>query len=239
MTGVRHASIRAWPGAPPVLVTVAHGTRCGAGQRQVVELVDALRRRAPELRVELAYLDIESPSLRELATRLDRPGVAVPLLFAAGYHVRTDIPAALRGTPVTATPALGPDPLLTAALARRVREAGPLPDAVVLAAAGSSDPRAQADVRAVARDLSAAIDRPVRAGYASAASPRVSEAVARCRDAGHGTVGIAAMLLADGHFYRTLYAAGADTVTRPLGTTVIDLILARYAEAHHPVRRAG
>lgn len=56
----------------------------------------------------MAYLDIERPHLSTVAARLDRPAVAVPLLFAAGHHVRTDIPAALAGAPVTAAPPLGP-----------------------------------------------------------------------------------------------------------------------------------
>ncbi|MGH3736615.1 MAG: sirohydrochlorin chelatase [Micromonosporaceae bacterium] len=235
-SGPAATSIRA---APPVLVAVAHGTRCRTGQEQVRQLVDAIRRRRPGLRIELAYLDIEQPGLGAVARGLDRPAVAVPLLFAAGYHVRTDIPAELRGTTVTAAAPLGPDPLLTEALVRRLREAGPLPDAVVLAAAGSSDPRARADVRAVARELATAIDRPVRAGYASAATPRVDAAVASLRGDGARRVGVAAMLLADGHFHRSLHTAGADTVTRPLGTTVVDLILSRYHDALTPVRRAG
>lgn len=239
MTGVRGAAGAGAAGAAPALVAVAHGTRCPTGQAQVRRLVAALAERRPELRVEVGYLDIERPSLRAVAARLDRPAVAVPLLFAAGYHVRSDIPAALHGTGVTAAPPMGPDPALTAALVTRLRQAGPLPDAVVLAAAGSSDPRAQADVRAVARDLAAAIDRPVRAGYASAATPRPAEAVARLREAGASRVGIAAMLLADGHFYRSLYAAGADTVTRPLGTTVVDLILSRYDAALAPISQAS
>ncbi|MGH3714207.1 MAG: sirohydrochlorin chelatase [Micromonosporaceae bacterium] len=232
MTGVRSA--------PPALIAVAHGTRCATGQAQVRRLVTALRERRPELRVEVAYLDIERPGLRSVATRLDGSAVAVPLLFAAGYHVRSDIPAALHGTPVIAAPPMGPDPALTSALVSRLRQAGPLPDAVVLAAAGSSDPRAQADVRVVARDLAAAIGRPVRAGYASAAQPRVGQAVAELREAGARRIGIAAMLLADGHFYRSLYAAGADTVSRPLGTTMIDLILSRYSHtARRPLLQAS
>jgi len=226
----------------PSLIAVAHGTRCATGQAQVRRLVTAVRQHRPELDVTLAYLDIERPHLRTVAARLRRPAVAVPLLFAAGYHVRADIPAALRGAPVAAAPPLGPDPALTAALTARLAQADALDaDAIVLAAAGSSDPRAVADVREVARDLAAATARPVVAGYASAAAPRVDEAVTMVRAAGAERVAIAAMLLADGQFYRSLGAAGADVLTRPLGAhpTVIDLILRRYDEADFPLSQTG
>lgn len=226
----------------PRLIAVAHGTRCETGQAQVRRLVAAVRARRPELDVDVAYLDIERPHLSAVAARLDRPAVAVPLLFAAGYHVRTDIPAAVAGAPVAAAPPLGPDPALITALLARLREADGLSaDGIVLAAAGSSDPRAQADVRAVAAALSRGAGRPVLAGYASAADPRVPEAVARLRATGAKRIAIAAMLLADGQFYRSLTAAGADVVTRPLGRhpAVVDLILSRYDAMRRPLRQTG
>ena len=76
-----------------------------------------------------------------------RRAVLVPLLLASGYHDRVDLPAAIAAArPGTAhASVLGPDPRLAVALADRLREAGRRPgEAVVLAAAGSSDPTAVA-----------------------------------------------------------------------------------------------
>jgi sirohydrochlorin ferrochelatase len=219
---------------PPALIAVAHGTRHATGQGEVRELVRAVRRRRPDLEVRLAYLDVEQPRLRTLAATLDRPAVVVPLLFTTGYHVRADIPDAVRGTPVTVAPPLAPDPALAVALHARLAEVGGLDaDAIVLAAAGSHDPAAQPAVHRVAGDLAARVDRLVLPGYASAARPRVGEVVARLREAGAGRVAVAAMLLADGHFHRSLAAAGADVVSPPLGRhpALVELVLSRH---RHP-----
>ena len=51
------------------------------------------------------------------------------------------------------------------------------------------------------------------------------------RAAGARRVAVAAYLLVDGLFYRSLYRAGADAITAPLATrrnAVVDLVLDRY-----------
>lgn len=211
--------------AGPVLVVVAHGTRSGRGRQQIRTLAAAVAARRPGIDVRLAYLDVQQPRLADLVARLDRPAVVVPLLLSSGYHVRVDIPAALAGVDAVATRPLGPDPLLVELLATRIRAAGPA-DAVVLAAAGSSDARSRADVQAVAR----ALPMPVHVGYASTSAPRVPDVVAGLRAAGAARVTVAAYLLAEGLFHRTLHRAGADAVTGPLATdpAVADLVLHRY-----------
>ena len=73
---------------------------------------------------------------------------------------------------------LGPDPGLVPALAGRLRAAGVPPGTpVVLAAAGSSDPRAAGDARHQAALLASHLQAPVLAAFASAARPTVGEAV--------------------------------------------------------------
>ncbi|MCX9191607.1 cobalamin biosynthesis protein CbiX [Carbonactinospora thermoautotrophica] len=239
------------PDAEPVLLAVAHGTRHPVGRAQVRALVRQVR----ALDVRLAYVDVQQPSLPDVLATLDRPAVVVPLLLTAGYHVRVDIPAAVlaRGADpaphdpahrdtapgVVVAPPLGPDPILAELLHERLREAGGLrADAVVLAAAGSSDPRALADVAQVAADLAERLPVPVRVGYASAAHPRVPQAVAELRAAGFRRVAVASFLLADGFFHQSLAAAGADVVTRPLGAhpLLARLVLERYRAA---ASRAG
>jgi len=155
----------------------------------------------------------------------------VPLLLTAGYHVRVDIASAVAGTPVVAAPPLHDDRLI-AALADRVNASGPA-DAVVLAAAGSSDPRARADVAAVASSLPFAC----HVAYASPSlTPRVPDVVAELRSKGASRLVVAAYLLVDGLFHRSLFGAGADAVTAPLIThpAVAELVLQRYDAALPP-----
>jgi sirohydrochlorin ferrochelatase len=159
--------------------------------------------------------------------------VVVPLLLSSGYHDRVDLPAAIRSARPDAAQAavLGPDPLLAGALAARLAEAGRQPgDAVVLAAAGSSDPEAVAAVHAQAALLAAELDVPVTAAFGSTALPDVRSAVAAARP---GRVAIAPYLLAPGFFTDRLAEAGADVVAAPLGAhpAVVTLALRRYDEA--------
>ena len=210
------------------LVLVAHGTRSSAGQAQVHAVASAVRRRAPGLDLRLAYADVQHPHVRDVAAALDGPAVVVPLLLTAGYHVRVDIAGAVAGRDAVATAPLGNDPRLIAELAARIAAAGPA-DAVVLAAAGSSDPRSIAEVQAVARALPG---DPV-IGYAAGPSPRVPDVVAGLRAAGAGRIVVGAYLLVDGVFHRGLGRAGADAVTAPLATSpvVAEAVLDRYRAA--------
>jgi sirohydrochlorin ferrochelatase len=219
----------------PRLLAVAHGTRNPAGQRQVRHLVERVRARRPGLEVDVAYLDVQEPRLEKVVATTDEGTVAVPLLLAAGYHVHTDSPAdvAANGRIVVSRP-LGPDAVLATLLADGLREVatvGPA-DGVVVAAAGSRDRRAQRDVETVTRHLESLVPGPVRAAYATAAQPGVPEAVATLRVDGARRVFVAAYLLADGWFYRSLQGVGADAVTAPLVSRpeLVDLVLARYDE---------
>ncbi len=106
-------------------------------------------------------------------------------------------------------------------------------DAVVLAGAGSLRDRAVAEVRAAAAALSRAVNRPAVAGFVTAASPTVAEAVAQVRAAGHRRVAIASYLLAPGRFSEQLLLAGADAVAAPIGVhpLLVDLIVDRWRAA--------
>jgi sirohydrochlorin ferrochelatase len=224
--------------------------------------------------VRAAFLDHCAPSLPQVLGSLSdgraHSCVVVPLLLTAAYHSKSDIPAQLaaasvasaasaidasgaaHGVAVRCAATLGPHPLLLAALERRLREAGVPVDsaagrartAVVLAAAGSSDPAANATIA----DLAAAWqrDRGWRAvipAYASAAGPSPAEAVTALGggDAGSadgtGPVVVASYLLAPGFFAdkirTTSLEAGASAVSGVLGAApeVADVVLARYREA--------
>ncbi|GIE78230.1 hypothetical protein Aph02nite_41800 [Actinoplanes philippinensis] len=156
-----------------------------------------------------------------------QPGaVVVPLLLSAGYHVRVDIAEAVAGTGFPVTAPLGPDDVFLESLRRNVPGHA---DAIVLASAGSSDPLW---VRGI-REVAAGLPGRVELGYTSGSGPRVADVVARLRAEGARTVAVAAYLLAEGLFYRTLHSAGADAVTPPLchDAQVADLVLGRFDSA--------
>ncbi|GAA3439411.1 sirohydrochlorin chelatase [Kutzneria kofuensis] len=215
------------------LVLAAHGTRDPAGAVAVEQIAAAVRLRLPGVDVEVAYVDVRSPSLTEVLRSVVGPAVVVPAFLAAGYHVRVDVPQQilLSGCPsVTVTPALGPDDLVLDAVYDRLVAAGwGYGTPVVLAAAGSSDTRAVADVHRAARRLSVLTRSAVQVGFITSARPSVPEAVASCR----GRVAIASWLLAPGLFHQRLADMGADLVSEPIGAhpRVVELVVRRALAA--------
>lgn len=220
------------------LVLVAHGSRDDAAHACVEEIVDAVRVALPDVDVRLGYVDVRGPKVDDAVAGLDG-AVVVPAFLASGYHVRTDLPAQLAESAVppdrfVVTPAIGPDPLLARAARGRLAEAGwRYGDAVVLAAAGSSDPAALAEVRTAGRMLAAEVGRRVRVGFVASAAPRVDAVVAGLRAAGEQRIAVASWLLAPGVFHTRLAGVGADVVAAPLGAhrDVVATILARYRTA--------
>jgi sirohydrochlorin ferrochelatase len=162
------------------------------------------------------------------------------LLLGHAYHSRVDIPAALPAAlhPVVQADVLGPDDLVVTALERRLTEVGvALGDpatAVVLAAAGSSDPAAVAEVRAVAARWRDSGWADVIAAFGSAAEPTIASAVRALRASGVPRVAVSAYLLFPGRFATTIAAdaaaEGGDVTAAPLGAApeLVDLVLRRY-----------
>jgi sirohydrochlorin ferrochelatase len=227
--------------SPPVLVACAHGTRSPAGRRLIAELALAARRLRPGLETWAAFVDVQPPTVADVVAELAAEGqrtVVVPLLLSGGYHVHVDIAQAVeRHRTAAAARPLGPDPRLVEVLADRLVQAGADPadasTAVVLAAAGSSDPRSVADVEETAALLRRSWTGPVTIGYGSAARPTVPAAVTAARDAGAPRAVVAAYLLAPGHFHDQLAGAGADAVTAPLlpDERIAAVLLDRYDAA--------
>ncbi|WP_372341510.1 sirohydrochlorin chelatase [Nocardia sp. CC216A] len=212
-----------------------HGARpCGCGVGTAVSARPAID--AP--RVRTAFVDVLGPSPAEVLRNLDAvPAVVVPAFLASGYHVYQDVPrevAASAHDAVAVTHAMGPDPALAAIMRMRLRAAGWRPgDAVVFAAAGSSDARARQDVRRAAGLLAEQIGGPVRTAYIATGAPRVPEVVAQVRESGARRVFIASYLLAHGLFHQRLHECGADGVADPIGVhpAVVRLIADRYRTA--------
>ena len=243
------------PAGPPALLLVAHGTREDAGAEVSGQLAEAVQRRLPEAPVRLAFADVRPPTVGHVlpalldaleVSRVREVGAAaevimVPAFLAAGYHVRRDLPAQLAAAGVAdrvrVTPVLGADPRLVAAAEARLRAAGwRRGDATVLAAAGSSDPSARAEVAAVARVLGRRLGCSVHVGYLAGGVPSVGELVTRLREerpGGRRRVAVASWLLAPGVFQRRLLSAGADVSADPLGVRrgVVDAVLTRYWDA--------
>lgn len=235
------ASARPDPTTPvhPALLLALHGTRDSQG----TAVAHALALRVSEhlnIPVRLGFADVLAPDVGLAAARIPGPVVVVPAFLAAGYHVRVDIPQQLARAgraDAVITPALGEDPHLITAAARRLAEAGHQPgQAVVLAAAGSSDPQARAQVRRAADRLAQTLAAPVQVGYIATATPTVTQAVADLRARGHQRVAVASWLLAPGLFHRRLHQCGADTVAAPLcpDPGVAQAVAQRYLSAAIP-----
>lgn len=242
----------------PVLLLVAHGTRNPAGVEVIARLADSVSAALAEsasgpladsvgegrsasahgVSVRVAFVDVLGPSpadvLRELPD--DAPVVAVPAFLASGYHVHADLPREITESGhrhVHVTPALGPDPALARVMGERLRAAGVASsDHVVLAAAGSSDVRALADVRTAADQLADVMQCPVEVAYVATGEPRVADVVGAATASGARVV-VASYLLAPGLFHTRLGSTGAAAVTDPLGVHpgVTALIVDRYRTA--------
>lgn len=221
----------------PVLIGCAHGTREPAGQATIRNLLEEVRL-ATALEVREAYVDVHGPTIGEVVASVgrDQPlgAVVVPLLLAGGYHVYVDIAQATENrSDVRAAPALGPDPRLVEIVVQRLREAS-VPDGtrLVFAAAGSSDPRSQADTDAAAGLLRQRWSGRVDIAFAAGHPPSVADTVARARAEGDAPVAVASYLLAPGVFQQRLEQAGADYVTAPLAPhpLLVDIVAERFRD---------
>lgn len=233
------------PPRPPVLVAVAHGSRDPEALRTAHALLERIRDARPGLPVRLGHIEIDRPPLDEVLADLRGEVVLVPLMLTRGHHATRDIPGALARAPHlrgrVAAP-LGPHPLLAEALHDRLVEAGWRTGSsravwgagIVLAAAGSRDPRSARDTEATAALLRARLggDVPVAPAYASA-EPDVASAARRLAAAGRDRVAVASCFAAPGRFATAAAAAAPWIAAAPLGAhpAVAALVLHRYDRA--------
>lgn len=231
------------------LILAAHGTRRPSG----IAMIGDLAAQVSELvgrTVQVAFVDVLGPTPGEVLSRLAdadlpaEPAIVVPAFLSRGYHVRSDLPAhvAASGHPsVIVTPALGPGPDIARIVGERLLKCGWRPgDSVILGAAGTSDPTAQADLCHTAAQLSALVGSRVDLGFAATGTPDIHQAVARARRDGARRVVIASYLLAEGLFQERLRGCGADLVTEPLGSHpgLARLVANRFRRAT-PARAGG
>ncbi len=235
----------------PALVALAHGSRDPRSAATIQALCGEVRSMRPDLRIEAAFLEHSRPSFSTVVDKLVRAGydeiVVVPLLLAEAYHAKVDVPAAIAAAEakhenlkVRASNILGLETVFLEVLDRRLRAALREArvrelDALVLAAAGSSDPLANQAVARLARLWGTKHKLPTVAAFASAAPPATGEAVRQFRAEGRRHIAVGSMFLAPGTLpdraAELALEAGAVAVSAPLGadTEVARTILARYA----------
>jgi sirohydrochlorin ferrochelatase len=235
----------------PALVALAHGSRDPRSAATIKALVGEVRAMRPDLRIEPAFLDLSKPSFQTTVDKLVRAGydeiVVVPLLLTEAYHAKVDVPSAIaeatarhENLKIRGTRVLGLEPVFLEVLDRqlrtalkeaRVREL----DALVLAAAGTSDALANQAVARLARLWGAKHKLPTVAAFASAAPPATGEAVRQFRAEGRRHIAVGSLFLAPGRLpdraAELALEAGAVAVSEPLGADpeVARTILARYA----------
>jgi sirohydrochlorin ferrochelatase len=237
--------------AAPALVALAHGSRDPRSAATITALVDEVRSMRPDLRIEAAFLELSKPSFETVVNKLVRAGydeiVVVPLLLTEAYHAKVDVPEAIAaaterhpGLTIRASKVLGMEAAFLEVLDLRLREALKDArvrelDALVLAAAGSSDPLANQAVARLARTWGTRHKLPVTAAFASAAPPAAGEAVRAFRAEGRRHIAVASFFLAPGFLpdraAELSLEAGAVAVSAPLGAhpEVARVVLARYA----------
>ncbi|MCC2591963.1 hypothetical protein LKO27_00765 [Tessaracoccus sp. OS52] len=214
------------------LIIALHGTRHRRGVEFADELRAAVSAAAPGVPVEIGWVDIHDELLAETVQRFER-SVIVPAFLAAGYHVDHDVEEAVAqsGGRAVATGHVGPE--LVRAIADRLLAAGPLGDAVVLAAIGSSRPGANAEVLATAERLSELVERPVGTGFIYASQPTLAQAVEQLNADGHHDLTVATHALAPGLYLDHIAALGLRAVAEPIGIHphLVSAIVSRYRAA--------
>lgn len=221
------------------LVMLAHGTANPDGREVVYAVGRAVAQRLPDVVTTVGFVDVCKPSADEvLAAHPD--AVVVPYLLTSGFHVRSDIPAAMAraGGSASATKAFGVTPEVVDVLLDRLNEKlesneGAQIDSGMLAAAGSSDARARQEVLCTAAVLAACWGKPVRAGFMTGPGPRAADVLSDLQASNEGEVAVLSYLLATGHFHTKAMALGADVVTEPLGVhdRLVDAVVGRYRSA--------
>ena len=224
--------------AVPRLLALAHGTASSQGRATTGRLIVALRSTRPQVPVELCFLDVASPRLPDAldAHASDAtPTVVVPVLLSTGFHVQTDIPAAVADRAHTVVARhLGPHRLLVDAVLDRLP--GDPGDATVLVGAGSSRDEARAELDATAALLAERLGGPV--DVLTMADDLTGELQRR-----PSPVRVATYLLAEGRFTETLEqaAAGIARVATPIGVhpALVELVWSRYDDAVATIASGG
>lgn len=218
------------------ILLVGHGTRNLTGQQQFLRLTEHLRAAVSPRRLEIAYIELQSPTIEAALLRMHSEGIkkvalSPALLFAAG-HAKQDVPEA-----VDRAKQLAPDlevffaeplgcheALLELAaikfqnsLAPVLRGEGPaaqqitdLKPALVLIGRGSSDPSAIAHCQEFAAKLAARLKIEQHfTGFIAIAKPSLPEVLKQAAASGAKQIVVQPHLLFSGEMLDTTAAAVA------------------------------
>ena len=235
---------RAWGTAAPAAPQLVLALRRQGSREQAwhVRLLGrAVARRLPGMRVSLACVDRDLPSLSDVMASSTAPSVIVPLWLLGTDRVQRTLftASALSPQSVQIAAPLGPDRLVADVLAWRLRAAGArVGDPVVLAVPTPADPDAHRDVVQAAAMLRARWGgAPVAVAY-TAGSPRTVDAAVRAlRRTGPQQVAVAPYTLMPGMGATSVRLqagqAGASVVAEPPGMhpLVVELVVRRHLAA--------
>ena len=177
-----------------------------------------------EYKVHEAYVDVQTPSVDEVAQALpdDEPCVIVPVLLSTGFHTQVDLRRAARTSGVKdihIAASLGPDARLAHLQRTRLEEvgwhekiaAGSAAPPIVQGAAGSSRQDGRADMQRAADLLAEVLHTPTRNAFIAAIEPTIID-IARQEQPRFASP----YLLADGFFVkkmrRDIEAVSASTI---------------------------
>ncbi|MEO8410824.1 MAG: CbiX/SirB N-terminal domain-containing protein [Propionivibrio sp.] len=80
----------------PALILFAHGARDPEWASPLQRVREAVRTQAPQLRVELAFLEFMAPNLEDCVGALVAAGcgriIIAPMFIAQGGHLKNDVP---------------------------------------------------------------------------------------------------------------------------------------------------
>ena len=202
--------------AAPALMALAHGSRDPRSAATIKALVDEVTQAAPRpAGRDGVPRAVQAVASTRWSTSSSRRGfdeiVVVPLLLTDAYHAKVDVPAAVAeadarhaGLAVRATSILGLEPCFLEVLDVRMREALSAArvrelDALVLAAAGSSDPLANQSVARLARLWGTHHKLPVTRGVRLGGSRRPpARPCAPSASEGRRHIAVASLFLAPG-----------------------------------------
>ncbi len=120
--------------SPIALLIIAHGSRRAEANFELVELAESLRRQSHYHLIEIAYLELATPTIAEGACHCVEKGarqvVLLPYFLSSGVHVRQDLQMSCSeltkrypGVGFVLAEPLGKHPLLTQILWQRAQEA--------------------------------------------------------------------------------------------------------------------
>lgn len=222
------------------LITLGHGSRHKAAQHGVDTLAAAAGK-ALKVAAHSAYLDLNEPSLLDVATSLAAAGhrraVVVPLLFTTAFHHQVDVPAAVQeaqgrsGLDLELASSLGVGKDIAHILARRVDRDAPIDADIALYSVGTSNKKANQSVTDLADTLAGLTGRTV---YPVAATfgKNVGDIAAKCSSLHVLPLFVTEGLLLDRVVTKLPHIATETgtpiTVSKPLTVALTDIVTERY-----------